>query len=68
MNDVAIKKVSNGFVVQVGCVTAVFGKDEEKEMFSEISNYWIDPTAMEDKYCLDRDPKAMPDRDQSNDC
>ena len=45
---VKISKVHNGFIVEVGCVTAVFNTD--KEMMKELNLYWKDPVKAEEEW------------------
>jgi len=47
--NVSIRKVANGFIVEVGCRTFVFR--EWAEVAAALAEYWIDPVAAEKKYC-----------------
>lgn len=47
--NVGIRKVSNGFVVNVGCKEFVFA--EWQALSEGLDLYWKDPVAAEKKYC-----------------
>jgi len=49
LKPVKINKVHNGFIVEVGCVTAVF--TSRAEMNKELAEYWKDPVKAEKKWC-----------------
>lgn len=51
MREVVIRKVLNGFIVQVGCQTVVF--QNKTELLVELSNYIDNPAEMEKKYGWD---------------
>jgi hypothetical protein len=48
MREVTIRKVLNGFIVQVGCQTLVF--DDKAKMLIELSSYIDNPAQMEKLY------------------
>lgn len=48
IRDISIKAVLNGFVVQVGCQTVVFGS--VNDMLANISDYVRNPEQVERKY------------------
>lgn len=48
MRDVKIKKVMNGFTVQVGCQTLVF--ETQERMMGEIEKYLKNPQETEEMY------------------
>jgi len=54
--NVEIEKVNNGFIVEVGCQEFVF--NNEKEMFSALSEYYKDPKAAEEKYCAKKSKES----------
>lgn len=47
-HEVKIKRVTNGFIVKVGCMTLV--SKSWKEISSELEKYWKDPNSMQVKY------------------
>ena len=47
--DASIRKVANGFILQVGCQTFVSRTWEEASV--GLAEYWKDPVAAERKYC-----------------
>ena len=48
-NDTVIKKVTNGFIVVIGCQT--FVSKEWKEIADGLAEYWQDPRKAEKKFC-----------------
>jgi hypothetical protein len=56
MNEVTITKVTNGFIIKVGCMTLV--SKSWKEISSELEKFWKDPQGMQEKYEKIRDGKA----------
>jgi hypothetical protein len=48
MNEVTITKVTNGFIVKVGCMTLV--SKSWKEIAGELGRYWEKPAEMQKKY------------------
>ena len=47
--DVNIKKVANGFIVNIGCQT--FVTKTWLEASTGLAEYWTDPVAAEKKFC-----------------
>ena len=47
--DAKIKKVENGFIVEVGCAT--FVSQDWKEISEGLRLYWEDPAKAQGKYC-----------------
>ena len=48
-HEVIIRKVENGFIVNIGCKT--FVSESWLEIFAGLEEYWNDPIAAERKYC-----------------
>jgi hypothetical protein len=48
-HDVIVKRVSNGFIVKVGCKTLVARKWDT--VAEGLAMYWKDPCAAEKEYC-----------------
>lgn len=46
--EIVIKKVLNGFIVNVGCQTVVF--KDENELILELKDYFANPEKVEKKY------------------
>ena len=46
--QVKIEKVSNGFIVEIGCKK--FVAEDWKSLASKLGEYWKDPVAAEEKY------------------
>jgi hypothetical protein len=53
MHEIKIKKVNRGFIVTVGCQTFVF--EQEKELFTAISEYFKDPEKAKKKYINEKE-------------
>lgn len=47
--DAIIKKVTNGFIVNIGCQT--FVSKDWQEISDGLTEYWKDPIAAEKKFC-----------------
>ena len=47
--DPVIKKVSNGFIVVIGCKT--FVSKEWKEISDGLAEYWENPSEAQKKFC-----------------
>lgn len=47
--DAVIKKVTNGFIVNIGCQT--FVSKDWQEISDGLAEYWKDPIAAEKKFC-----------------
>ena len=46
---ITIRKVTNGFIVEVGCRT--FVKENWRDVVEGITKYWKDPMEAEKEYC-----------------
>lgn len=55
--DVQVKKVSNGFIIQVGCKTFVTKTWDEAAI--GIAMYFDDPKAARQKFCEDERPTKV---------
>ena len=48
-HPITIKRVTNGFIVEVGCRT--FVKENWRDVVEGITKYWKDPLETEKEYC-----------------